>query len=89
MIRMSVVYVEYMRDIYSQLPWHWELDKTIMDVPYNEIILNFSGIRSMIFEFAKEYLSGKNKCKKAVNEVNLSLKLRQVMDKALRYSSSI
>jgi hypothetical protein len=29
--------------------------KTIMDVPYNEIILDFCGIRSMSIKFAKEY----------------------------------
>jgi hypothetical protein len=53
-----------------------------MDVPYDEIILDFSGIKSMSFEFAKEYFSMKNKCNKAVNEVNLPPELRPIMDKA-------
>jgi hypothetical protein len=55
-----------------------------MEVPYDEIILDFSGVRSMSFEFAKEYLSVKNKSNKAVNEVNLSLELRPIMDKAMQ-----
>jgi hypothetical protein len=89
MIGMSVLYVEYMRDIFStslalRLDTHEELDKTIMDVPYDEIILDFSGVRSMSLEFAKEYLSVKNKSNKAINEVNLSLELRPIMDKALQ-----
>ena len=89
MIGMSVLYVEYMRDIFSttlalRLDTHEELDKTIMEVPYDEIILDFSGIRSMSFEFAKEYLSVKNKSNKAINEVNLSLELRSIMDKAMQ-----
>ena len=89
MIGMSVLYVEYMRDIFSttlalRLDTHEELDKTIMEVPYDEIILDFSGIRSMSFEFAKEYLSVKNNSNKAINEVNLSLELRSIMDKAMQ-----
>lgn len=89
MIGLSVLYVEYMRDIFSttlalRLDTHEELDKTIMEVPYDEIILDFSGVRSMSFEFAKEYLSVKNKSNKAINEVNLSLELRSIMDKAMQ-----
>ena len=89
MIGMSVLYVEYMRDIFSttlalRLDTHEELDKIIMEVPYDEIILDFSGVRSMSFEFAKEYLSVKNKSNKAINEVNLSLELRPILDKAIQ-----
>ncbi|HKR72475.1 MAG TPA: hypothetical protein VJR94_00035 [Candidatus Nitrosocosmicus sp.] len=89
MIGMSVLYVEYMRDVFSttlalRLDTHEELDKTIAEVPYDEIIFDFSEVRSMSFEFAKEYLSVKNKSNKAINEVNLSLELRPIMDKALQ-----
>jgi hypothetical protein len=89
MIGMSVLYVEYMRDIFSttlalRLGTHEALDKTITEVPYDQIIFDFSGVRSMSFEFAKEYLSVKNKSNKAINEVNLSLELRPIMEKALR-----
>lgn len=87
MIGVSVVYVEYMKDVFSSTltiepDTQKELDKTLMDVPYNEIILDFSGIKSMSFEFAKEYYSIKNKSNKTVNEVNLPLELMPIMDKA-------
>jgi hypothetical protein len=87
MIGMSVVYVEYMKDIFSSTltlgpRTHEELDKTITIVPYDEIILDFSGIRSMSFEFAKEYMSIKNNSNKSINEVNLPLDLWPLMNKA-------
>jgi hypothetical protein len=59
------------------------LEKTILNIPFDEIVIDFSGVRSMSFEFAKEYLSMKNKTNKAINEVNLPLDLRPMMDKAL------
>lgn len=87
MIGMSVLYVESMKDVFSSTltlgpDTHEELDRTFMDVPYDEIILDFSGIKSMSFEFAKEYYSIKNKSNKTVNEVNLPLELMPIMDKA-------
>lgn len=89
MIGMSVLDVEYMKDVFSSSlslgpQTHEELDKTITIVPYDEIVFDFSGVRSMSFEFAKEYLSVKNKSNKAINEVNLSLELKPIMDKALQ-----
>ena len=63
---------------------HEELDKTIKAVPYDEIIMDFSGVRSMSFEFAKEYLSIKNKSDKAINEVNLPIELSPIMNKAIQ-----
>lgn len=87
MIGMSVLYVESMKDVFSSTltlcpDAREELDRTLMDVPYNAIILDFSGIKSMSFEFAKEYMLIKNKSNKAVNEVNLPRDLMAIMDKA-------
>jgi hypothetical protein len=87
MIGMSVLYVEYMKDIFSSTlalgpDTHKELGKMMMDVPYDEIVLDFSGIRSISFEFAKEYLTVKNKSNKSIYEVNLAFELRPIMDKA-------
>ncbi|VFJ13288.1 hypothetical protein [Candidatus Nitrosocosmicus franklandus] len=92
MIGMSVVYVEYMKDVFSSTltmgpDTREELDKTLINVPYTEIILDFSGIKSMSFEFAKEYCSIKNKSNKTVNEVNLPLELMPIMDKASECNS--
>ena len=87
MIGMSVLFVEYMKDVFSSTltlgsDTSKELDKTIKLIPYDEIVFDFSGVRSMSFEFAKEYLSVKNNNNKSINEVNLSLDLRPIMDKA-------
>ena len=87
MIGLSVVYVEYMKDIFSSAltlepDTRKELDNAFIDVPYNAIILDLSGIKSMSCDFAKEYISIKNESNKAVNEVNLPPELRLIMDKA-------
>lgn len=87
MIGMSVLFVEYMKDVFSSTltlgpDTSKELDKTIKLIPYDEIVFDFSGVRSMSFEFAKEYLSVKNNSNKSINEVNLSFDLRPIMDKA-------
>ena len=89
MIGMSVLYVEYMKDVFSSTlslgpDTSKELDKTIRHIPYDGIVFDFSEVRSMSFEFAKEYLTVKNKSNKSINEVNLSLELRPIMDKALQ-----
>ena len=85
---MSVLYVEYIIDLFSStLTLRPDtikvLEKTILNIPFDEIVIDFSGVRSMSFEFAKEYLSIKNKSNKAINEVNLPLDLRPMIDKAL------
>lgn len=88
MIAMSVLYVEYIKDLFSPTLTLRpgiieELEKTILDIPYNEIIIDFSGVKSMSIEFAEEYLSIKHKSKKIINEVNIPLHLESVVDKAL------
>ena len=89
MIAMSVIYVEYIRDLLSSTLTLrpniiQELEKTILNIPYNEIIIDFSGVKSMSIEFAKEYLSIKHRSKKVINEVNISLDVEPIMNKALR-----
>ena len=89
MIAMSVIYVEYIRDLLSSTltlrpDIIQELEKTILNIPYDEIIIDFSGVKSMSIEFAKEYLSIKHRSKKVINEVNISLDVEPIMNKALR-----
>ncbi len=89
MIAMSVIYVEYIRDLLSPTltlrpDIIQELEKTILNIPYDEIIIDFSGVKSMSIEFAKEYLSIKQRSKKVINEVNISLDVEPIMNKALR-----
>jgi hypothetical protein len=88
MIAMSVLYVEYIRDLFSSTLTLRpniieELEKTIADISYDEIIIDFSGVKSMSIEFAKEYLSIKHRSDKTINEVNMPLDLQPIMDKAL------
>jgi hypothetical protein len=86
---MSVIYVEFIWDLLSSTmklrpDTIIELEKTILNIPYDEIIIDFSGVKSMSIEFAKEYLSIKHGSKKAINEVNISLDVEPIMNKALR-----
>ena len=87
MIAMSVIYVEYIRDLFSSIlmlkPDSTEvLEKTIVDIPYDEIIIDFSGVKFMSIELAKEYSSIKQRSKKVVNEVNIPIDIEPIMSKA-------
>jgi len=93
MIKMSVLYVEYITNLFSSTltlkpDTTKELEKTILDIPYDEIIFDFSDVKSMSTEFAREYVSVKHRSKKVVNEVNIPLSLEPIMDKALKSLSS-
>ena len=86
---MSVIYVEFSWDLLSSTmklrpDTIIELEKTILNIAYDEIIIDFSGVKSMSIEFAKEYLSIKHRSKKAINEVNIPLDLEPTMNKAFR-----
>ncbi len=70
---MSVLYFEYIKDLFSSTLTlrpnaAKELEETIFDIPYDEIIFDFSGVKSMSIEFAKEYLSIKYRPKKIIKE---------------------
>ncbi|NOJ30952.1 MAG: hypothetical protein DA329_02265 [Candidatus Nitrosocosmicus sp.] len=91
---MSVLYVGYITNLFTsnlvlKPDTKKELEKTILDIPYDEIIFDFSGVKYMSIEFAKEYTSIKNKTNKVVNEVNIPLAFEPIMDKALESSSGI
>jgi hypothetical protein len=58
MIAMSVIYVEFIWDLLSSTmklrpDTIIELEKTILNIPYDEIIIDFSGVKSMSIEFVK------------------------------------
>jgi hypothetical protein len=85
MIKMSVLYVEYIKDRFSSTLTlrpnaAKELEETILDIPYDEIIFDFSGVKSMSIEFAKEYLSIKYRTKKIIKEVNIAIELELIMN---------
>lgn len=88
MIKMSVLYVEYITNLFSSTlvlrpNTKKELEKTILDIPFDEIIFDFSGVEYMSIEFAKEYMSIKHRTTKIVNEVNIPLAFEPIMLKAL------
>jgi hypothetical protein len=58
MIAMSVIYVEFIWDLFSftltlRADTIIELEKTISNIPYDEVIIDFSGAKSMSIEFVK------------------------------------
>ena len=92
MIGMSVLYVECIKDLFSSTltlrpNTAKELEETILDIPYDEIIFDFSGVKSMSIEFAKEYMSIKNRSKKLISEVNIPLCLEEIIKDALKSSN--
>jgi translation elongation factor EF-4 len=76
MIKMSFLYIEFIKDLFSSTLTRpnaaKELEETIFDIPYDEIIFDFSGVKSMSIEFAKEYRSIKYRTKKIIKEVKIS-----------------
>ena len=79
---MSVLYVEYINDLFSPTLTLRpgiieELEKAILDITYNEIIIDFSGVKSMSIEFAEEYLSIKHEIRQSIARGNAWLKTQQ------------
>ena len=68
-----------------------ELEETILSIPYDEIIFDFTGVKSMSIEFAKEYVSIKHRSQKIIKEVNIPIYLELIMSKVLdcRASSKV
>ncbi len=88
MIGMSVLYVEYIKDLFSSTltlgpNTAKELEETILDNPYDEITFDFSGVESMSIEFAKEYVSIKYRINKIIKEVNIPIDLELIMNKVM------
>ena len=89
MIKMSFLYVEYIKDLFSynlrlRPNTAKELEETIFGIPSDEIIFDFSGVKSMSIEFAKEYISIKYRSKKLISEVNTPLGLEEIIKDALK-----
>ena len=75
---MSTIYVKFITDIFSAdlmaLPNIDEkLDKELFNLPYDEIIVDFSGVNTMSLDFANHYRLNKSKSKKIIHEVNIPL----------------
>lgn len=84
MTAMSPIYVLNVKDILSTnlRPKHTIdkiLEKGLFNLPYDEIIVDFSGVNSISPEFATQYLLCKSKTRKEVHEVNVPLNLREAL----------
>lgn len=79
---MPIVYVMFMKDLLaSDLMFKPEvikaLKKKISDIPYDEVVIDFSDIRSMSPDFANKYKSIKKRSNKLIHEVNMPLYLEK------------
>lgn len=83
---MPIVYVIFIMDIFtSDLIFRPKLfkvlERRISDIPYDNIIIDFSNVKSMTPNFAKKYKSLSKKNKKLIHEVNIPLQLEKKFDR--------
>jgi len=87
MTAMSAIHVVSIRDFISA---DLNIKKSAMNfvereveyAPSDDIIIDFSNIRSITPEFAHQYLMSKRKIKKEIHEVNLPLHVESIISKA-------
>jgi hypothetical protein len=87
MAAMSVIYVTFIKDLLSphlilQRDTDSLLEREISNTPYDEIRVDFSNVRTISPDFAKQYLLSKSRSEKLIKEVNISPDLEEIMDDA-------
>lgn len=85
MTPMPIIYVIRIRDIFaSNLTTisgiDNKLDKAIFNLPYGEIVVDFSDISMMSPEFVDHYLLNKFKSGKVIREVNMPQALQKMFE---------
>jgi hypothetical protein len=93
MAAMSVIYVIFIKNLFSthltlQTDTNTILEREIFDIPYDEICIDFSNIKSISPAFVNQYLLLKSRSKKMINEVNISPDLEELMDTTNVYLES-
>ena len=58
------------------------IEKVIERIPSDEIIIDFSNVKSITPEFAHQYLISKRKIKKEIHEVNIPSHIESIISKA-------
>jgi len=58
------------------------IEKVIWGIPSDDIIIDFSNVKSITPEFAHQYLMSKRKIKKEIHEVNLPSHVESIIIKA-------
>lgn len=92
MAAMSVIYVIFIKDLLStrltlETDTNTILEREIFKIPYDEICIDFSNIKSLSPAFVKQYLLHKFRSEKVINEVNISPDLEELMDTAVASES--
>jgi hypothetical protein len=87
MAAMSVIYVIFIKDILSsRLTLETYtcaiLEREIFNIPYDEICIDFSNIKSLSPAFVNQYLLRKYRSEKMISEVNISPDLEELMGTA-------
>ncbi len=87
MTAMSSIHVVFIRDFISA-----DLDikksaitfveKEVEYAPSDDIIIDFSNVKTITPEFAHQYLMSKRKIKKEIHEVNLPTHVESIINKA-------
>ena len=87
MTAMSAIHVVFIRDFISD---DLNIKKSAMNfverevdyAPSDDIIIDFSNVKSITPEFAHQYLMSKRKIKKEIHEVNLPSHVESIINKA-------
>ena len=87
MTAMIAIHVIFIRDFISEdlkikKSAATLVEKLIEDIPSNDIIIDFSNVKSITPEFAHQYLMSKHKIKKEIHEVNLPSYVESIISKA-------
>ena len=87
MTAMIAIHVIFIRDFISEdlkikKSAATLVEKLIEDIPSNDIIIDFSNVKSITHEFAYQYLMSKRKIKKEIHEVNLPSHVESIINKA-------
>ena len=90
MTAMSAIHVVFIRDFISadlemKKSATTFVEKEVEYAPSDDIIIDFSNVKSITPEFAHQYLKCKRKIKKEIHEVNLPSHVELIIHKAQKY----
>ena len=83
MTAIPIIYVIAIKDVFtSNLTTDIDnkLEKELFDLPYEEIIVDFSGVSTISPDFANRYISNKSKREKTIHEVNIPIFIQNMFE---------
>lgn len=90
---MPIVYVIFMKDLFVSDPPILRpqilkvLERKLSGIPYGDIMIDFSNVKSMTPDFAEKYKSFSKKNKKLIHEVNIPLHLEKTFNRSRIFNS--